>query len=245
VPYHLVRPENPDGPVPVLVHGYGGFGVSSLPHYTPVVGALWLERGGAYVVAHIRGGSELGPEWHLAAKGPGREKAFEDFAAIARDLAEAGISTPAQIACRGGSNGGLLTGVMLTRYPDLFGAIWSSVGLYDMLRFHEFPAGKVWIGEFGDPNDPKAAAWLRAYSPLHNIPGSDIRLPPTLLTTSDNDDRVDPSHARRFAAALKDKGHRPTFYQHGGGHGGGGSSRSRAREAALGYGFLAKHLELA
>lgn len=241
VPYHLVRPET-DGPVPTLIYGYGGFGVSMGPGYSPVNGTLWLERGGAYVMAYIRGGAEFGPDWHLQAKGAGRVKAFQDFAAIARDLAEAGLATPAQIGCHGGSNGGLLTGVMLNRYPDRFGAIWSAVGVYDMLRFHKFPAGRAWMDEYGDPDRVEDRAWLKAYSPIHTAPDGD--LPPALITTSDNDDRVDPSHARRYAAALQENGHAPWFYQHGGGHGGGGSSRARAAEQALGYGFLAKTLGL-
>ena len=243
VPYHLVRPEG-EGPVPAVVYGYGGFSVGIQAHYNRVVGALWLERGGAYVVAHIRGGDELGPEWHLQAKGAGRPLAYADFAAIAADLAARGVTTPAQTGCHGGSNGGLLTGVMLNRYPEHFGAVWSDVGVYDMLRFHKFPAGRAWIDEYGDPDDPEAAEWLRAYSPLHTVPGSDTALPAALITTSDNDDRVDPSHARRYAAALLEAGHSPNFYQHGGGHGGGGSSHAQAREAALGYGFLAHHLGL-
>lgn len=243
VPYHLVRPEG-TAPVPTMIYGYGGFGISMQPSYNAAMGKLWLERGGAYAMTHIRGGAEFGPGWHQAAKGAGRPRAFEDFAAVARDLAGAGLAAPLQIGCHGGSNGGLLTGVMLNRYPDLFGAVWSSVGVYDMLRFHKFPAGKAWMDEYGDPDDPGAQAWLRAYSPLHTVPEATTALPPVLISTSANDDRVDPSHARRYAAALKDKGHAPWFYQHGGGHGGGGSSRARAREMALGFGFLAVNLGL-
>ncbi len=240
VPYHLV--SRGDGPAPTLIYGYGGFGVSLSPYHDPVLGALWLERGGAFAMTYIRGGGELGPDWHLSAKGPGRDLAFQDFAAIARDLDRRGVAAPAQIGCHGASNGGLLTGVMLTRYPQLFGAVWSSVGVYDMMRFHEFPAGRAWIDEYGNPEDPAHRDWLLSYSPLHNIP--DGPLPPALIATSSNDDRVDPSHARRFAAALQQAGATPWFYEHGGGHGGGGSSRARAAEAALGYGFLAHTLGL-
>ncbi len=244
VPYHLVLPkghEQRQGDLPVLLYGYGGFSNALQPQYDRLIGALWLARGGAYALAHIRGGGEFGPDWHLQAKGAGRDKAFQDFAAIASDLAERGLTRPGRVACHGGSNGGLLCGVMLTRYPERFGAVWASVGVFDMLRFHRFPAGRAWIDEYGDPDDPEAEAWLRAYSPLHNIApaGEGHRQPPALIDTSSQDDRVDPSHARRMVAALRAQGHDPLFYQHGdGGHGGGGASHARAREQALGYSFL-------
>ena len=241
VPYHLVRSANAS-PAPTLIYGYGGFGVSIAPGYHPVLGSLWLERGGAYALAHIRGGGELGPDWHLSAKGPNRRRAFDDLAAIAHDLHDNNLSTPAQTACRGASNGGLLTGVMLTQYPGLFGAIWSSVGVYDMARFHNFPAGRAWIDEYGDPDDPEALQWLLDYSPMHNVRAVAGRDPAALIDTSANDDRVDPSHARRFAATLEAAGRTPWFYQHKGGHGGGGSSRDLARETALGYRFLVRSL---
>lgn len=244
VPYHLVRPAGAPTATPTMIYGYGGFSIALSPAYNAVMGAMWLERGGAYALAHIRGGTELGPDWHLVAKGPGRTKCFEDFAAVARDLSEAGLAAPAQIGCHGASNGGLLTGVMLNRYPDRFGAIWSAVGVYDMMRFHQFPAGRAWIDEYGDPDEAEARGWLLDYSPMHTVPDKATQLPPALIATSTNDDRVDPSHARRYAAALRAQGHAPWFYQHGGGHGGGGSSKARAREAALGYGFLAKSLGL-
>ena len=211
-----------------------------------MTGKTWIERGGAYVQAYIRGGAELGPDWHLAAKGPGRHRAFEDFAAVAADLVARGITTPDRIACHGGSNGGLLCGVMLTRYPTHFGAVWASVGVHDMLRFAHFPAGKAWIDEYGDPQDATARAWLLAYSPLHNVPPDDPArpLPPALIDTSHHDDRVDPSHSRRFAAALQAGGHRPFYHEHQGGHGGGGGSHEKAAERALGLAFLRHALRL-
>jgi prolyl oligopeptidase len=236
VPYHIVRPVA-KCPVPVMLYGYGGFAVSLEPGYDAITGKLWLEKGGAYVMAHIRGGGELGPAWWTAAKGPHRHKAFEDFVAIARDLVARGIATPAQIGCHGGSNGGLLCGVMLTRFPDDFGAVWANVGVMDMLRYHTFPSGAGWIDEYGDPDDPAARDWLAAYSPLHNIDASRT-YPPALIDTSDSDDRVHPSHSRRFAAALRAAGHDTLFYSHAGGHGGGGGSDEKARELALGYQFM-------
>ncbi|MEM6663093.1 MAG: prolyl oligopeptidase family serine peptidase [Pseudomonadota bacterium] len=241
VPYHIVLPAGPRQDLPVLLYGYGGFAVSMSPGYDRLTGAMWLSRGGAYVMAHIRGGSEFGPDWHLQAKGAGRHKAFEDFAAIARDLADRGLSRPERIACHGHSNGGLLTGVMLTRYPEVFGAIWTSVGVYDMTRFHKFPAGRAWIDEYGDPELDEERAWLLDYSPVHNEP--EAALPAALIDTSSHDDRVDPSHARRFAAALAAAGHTPFFYEHGdGGHGGGGATTAKAQEQALGYRFLMQAL---
>ncbi len=249
VPYHIVLPkghEERQGDLPVLLYGYGGFASSLQPHYNRLIGALWLARGGAYAIAHIRGGGEFGPDWHLPAKGEGRDKAFQDFAAIASDLVERGLSRPGRIACQGGSNGGLLCGVMLTRYPERFGAVWASVGVFDMLRFHHFPAGRAWMDEYGDPDDPEAQEWLLGYSPLHRVPAADeVTLPPALIDTSSQDDRVDPSHSRRMVAALQARGHAPYFYQHGdGGHGGGGASHAQARELALGYSFLRHALGL-
>lgn len=238
VPYHIVLPRGHTGrgDLPVLQYGYGGFGVSLGPWYDPVTGKLWIEHGGAYVMAYIRGGAELGPDWHLQAKGAGRHRAFEDFAAVAADLVRRGITTPDRIACHGGSNGGLLCGVMLTRYPERFGAVWASVGVMDMLRFADFPAGRGWIDEYGDPARAEDRAWLRAYSPVHNVPAR--TLPAALIDTSHRDDRVDPSHSRRFAAVLNAAGHRPFYYEHQGGHGGGGGSHEKAAEQALGFAFL-------
>ncbi|MEM8591856.1 MAG: prolyl oligopeptidase family serine peptidase [Pseudomonadota bacterium] len=243
VPYHIVLPRDQAGPVPVLQYGYGGFGVSLGPYYSAVYGATWLERGGALVQAYIRGGAEFGSSWHHVAKREGRKKSFEDFAAIAADLVKRGYSTVEQIACNGGSNGGLLCSVMLTRYPDHFGAVWAEVPVTDMVRFHQFPAGAAWIDEYGDPDQQGDREMLLTYSPLHNVASAEERrYPPMLLTTSDSDDRVDPSHTRRFAAALLDAGQPCHFHSKSGGHGGGGSTAEKAEEAALGVAFLRKML---
>lgn len=240
VPYHLVRPEGATGDLPVLIGGYGGFGMSMRPWYNPTLGKLWLEKGGAYVMAHIRGGAELGPNWHLQAKGPGRVNAFADFAAIADDLVQRGLSRPEKIACHGGSNGGLLCGVMLTRYPEKFGAVWASVGVFDMMRFHLFPAGRAWMDEYGDPEREEDRQWLLNYSPIHRAVSDGERpYPPWFIDTNSHDDRVDPSHARRMAARLLELGHEGWFCEYGdGGHGGGGASEAAAEEAAMGYAFL-------
>ncbi len=248
VPYHIILPKDHAsqmGRIPVLQYGYGGFGVSLGPYYMRLQGPAWLSRGGAYVQGYIRGGGEFGTAWHLAAKGEKRKLAFADFAAIARDLVQRGYTTADQIACHGGSNGGLLCGVMLTRYPEHFGAVWATVGVYDQLRYHLFPAGAGWIDEYGDPDDPQARDWLRAYSPVHNVVAQDDRAyPPALIDTNETDDRVDPSHSRRFAALLEQAGQPVRFHSRAGGHGGGGQTTEAARELALGYAFLRHALSL-
>ncbi len=240
VPYHIVLPKTwTEGELPVLMYGYGGFASPLSPSYSGTNG-LWLERGGAYGQAYIRGGGELGPDWHRVAKGAGRHKAFEDFVAVARDLVERGYTKPSRIACTGGSNGGLLTAVMLTRYPKDFGAVWTRVPVIDMSRFHVFPAGRAWMDEYGNPDVPEDLAHMLAYSPLHQVkPESDVAYPPVYIESSTNDDRVHPSHARRFAKRLADTGHSPLFHEFGsGGHGGAGDSGEQATRLAIGYSFL-------
>ncbi len=240
VPYHIVLPKAwTKGELPVLQYGYGGFDVALGPYYSGVIGR-WLEQGNAYVMAYIRGGGEFGPNWHRTAKGHGRHRAFADFAAVARDLVARGYTTPSRIAGSGGSNGGLLTGVMTTRYPQDFGAIWCQVPVLDMTRFHVFPAGKAWIDEYGDPDNPADRDYLLSYSPLHNVkPASEATYPSIYIESSSNDDRVHPSHARRFAAQLEALGHHPLFHEFGsGGHGGDGASTERATRTAMGYSFL-------
>ncbi|MGF9692726.1 prolyl oligopeptidase family serine peptidase [Rhizobium sp. 0TCS1.26] len=240
VPYHLVLPKAfRTGELPVLIYGYGGFAASLGPHYSGTTGR-WLEQGGGYVQAYIRGGSELGPQWHSVAKREGRHKAFEDFVAIARDLVKRGYTKPSRIACTGASNGGLLSAVMLTRYPQDFGAVWCRVPVIDMTRFQQFPAGRAWIDEYGDPDDEEDRRFMLDYSPLQAIrPALQQRYPALYIESSSNDDRVHPSHARRFALRLEQAGHRPLFHEFGsGGHGGAGNSAEMARRTAIGYSFL-------
>ncbi|AYD00425.1 prolyl oligopeptidase family serine peptidase [Neorhizobium sp. NCHU2750] len=240
VPYHIVLPKHwTKGELPVLMYGYGGFGVSLSPVYSGAFG-LWLNQGGAFVQAYIRGGGELGPDWHTVAKGSGRHKAFEDFVAVARDLVARGFTKPSRIACNGGSNGGLLTAVMATRYPNDFGAVWTSVPVIDMSRFHVFPAGRAWMDEYGNPDVADELNAMLTYSPLHQVkPKSEISYPAIYIESSTNDDRVHPSHARRFAKRLIDAGHEPFFREYGsGGHGGAGDTTEMAERRAMGYSFL-------
>lgn len=240
VPYHIVLPKHwTKGELPVLMYAYGGFGLPLSPIYSGAYG-LWFQQGGALVQAYIRGGGELGPDWHTVAKGTGRHKAFEDFVAVARDLVERGYSKPSRIACNGGSNGGLLTAVMATRYPADFGAIWTSVPVIDMSRFHLFPAGRAWMDEYGNPDVADELNYMLTYSPLHQVkPKGEITYPSIYVDSSTNDDRVHPSHARRFAKRLLDAGHTPFFREYGsGGHGGAGDTTEMAERHAMGYSFL-------
>src|SRR5690606_32881359 len=189
IPYFVVGPRERTSAAPTLLTGYGGFEVSLTPSYSGVIGRGWLARGGTYVVANLRGGGEYGPDWHNQVVKTNRLRVYEDFAAVARDLVARGITTPSLLGVQGGSNGGLLTGVMLTRYPELVGAVVSQVPLLDMRRYHLLLAGASWMAEYGDPDDPEEWAYLRQYSPYHNV-HSDRTHPPTLFVTSTRDDRV-------------------------------------------------------
>ncbi|GAB3813932.1 prolyl oligopeptidase family serine peptidase [Tessaracoccus terricola] len=244
VPYFLVRPrgQESDGTNPTLLYGYGGFEISLTPGYAPGVGKGWLEAGGTFVVANIRGGGEYGPGWHQAALRENRPRAYEDFAAVARDLVDRGITEPEHLGIRGGSNGGLLTGNMLTQYPELFGAVVIQVPLLDMRRYHRLLAGASWMGEYGDPDEPGEWEFIRKFSPYQLLDGAG-ELPPTLLLTSTRDDRVHPGHARKFMAKLEAGGHPCLYYENiEGGHGGAADNRQRAHMDALYLAFLQRHL---
>ncbi|MEU9148560.1 prolyl oligopeptidase family serine peptidase [Streptomyces sp. NPDC048349] len=243
VPYFVVGPEDRPGPGPTLMYGYGGFETSMVPQYSAVTGRAWLARGGTYVVAGIRGGHEYGPDWHRAALGANRVRAFEDFAAVARDLTARGITTPAQLGIEGGSNGGLLMGAMLTREPELFAAVVAHVPLMDMLRFHRLLAGASWTAEYGDPEDPADRPHLEEISPYHRIRTQGPAYPPLLLLTSTRDDRVHPGHARKMAARLRAAGHPVLFHEHlGGGHSGATDHEQTAFNEALVHTFLWERL---
>ena len=242
VPYFVVgKPDSCPGPT--LLGGYGGFEVAQTPGYAGVMGRLWLSRGGTYVLANIRGGGEYGPRWHTQAMRAGRHKVAEDFAAVARDLAVRGITTAAQLGAQGGSNGGLLMGIMLTRYPELFGALVCQVPLLDMKRFHLLLAGASWVAEYGDPDNPDDWAFIGQYSPYQNI-STEKRYPPVLITTSTRDDRVHPGHARKMAAALEAAGHDVWYYENiEGGHAGAADNAQTAFKSALAFSFLHRMLK--
>ncbi len=231
-----------DGQNPTLLSGYGGFEVSVVPSYGAMVGAAWLERGGVYAVANIRGGGEFGPPWHQAALKERRPRAYEDFIAVAEDLVRRGVTSPSRLGTQGGSNGGLLVGNMLVRRPDLFGAIVCQVPLLDMRRYHLLLAGASWMGEYGNPDDPAEWAFIEGFSPYHQLkPG--VSYPPTLFTTSTRDDRVHPGHARKMMARLMESRQPAQYYENvEGGHGGAADNRQVAHMTALGYTFLWQQL---
>jgi prolyl oligopeptidase len=244
VPYFQVSRENLalDGTAPTLLYGYGGFEVPLTPGYSAGVGAGWLEKGGVYVVANVRGGGEFGPRWHQAALKANRHRAYEDFAAVAEDLVKRRVTSPKHLGIEGGSNGGLLMGNMLTLYPQLFGAIVCQVPLLDMKRYHKLLAGASWVAEYGDPDVPAEWDFIKTFSPYHNAK-KDAKYPRTLFTTSTRDDRVHPGHARKMVAKLKEQGHDVLYYENvEGGHGGAADNKQRAFMDALAYVFLWKQL---
>jgi len=244
VPYFVVMASDTEmnGQNPTMMFGYGGFEISYTPSYSPVVGRNWLERGGVYVLTNIRGGGEFGPQWHQAALLENRHKAYEDFEAIAEDLIARGITSPQRLGIRGGSNGGLLTGAAVTRRPDLFGAVISQVPLLDMQRYNRMLAGASWMGEYGNPDDEAMWAYIRTYSPYHNV-REDVSYPTIFFTTSTRDDRVHPAHARKMVAKMMDMGHDVLYYENTeGGHSGAANNEQRAQLDALLYAYLWKQL---
>ena len=244
VPYFQVgRADLPlDGSNPTLLYGYGGFEVSLLPYYSATRGIGWLEKGGVFVLANIRGGGEFGPGWHQAALREKRHTAYEDFAAVADDLVARRVTSPARLAAEGGSNGGLLIGNMYTTYPERFGALVCMVPLLDMQRYNKLLAGASWVGEYGDPDVPEDWAFLQAYSPYHNVdPAADH--PPIFLSTSTRDDRVHPGHARKMTALLRELGEDVVYYENvEGGHGLSADNAQAAFVNALSNRFVWKSL---
>ena len=244
VPYFLVRREDLalDGTAPTLLYGYGGFEISLTPGYSGGLGRAWLEEGGVYVVANIRGGGEYGPRWHQLALQENRHRAYEDFSSVAKDLVERGITSRAHLGVQGGSNGGLLTGNMLTQYPELFGAVVVQVPLLDMKRYSHLLAGASWMAEYGDPDDPEQWEFIQTFSPYHLF-DADREYPPVLFTTSTRDDRVHPGHARKLAAAMVEAGKDVTYYENiEGGHGGAANNEQASFMQALAYRFLWERL---
>jgi prolyl oligopeptidase len=244
VPYFVVMRADTrlDGANPTLLYGYGGFEVSLTPFYSGVTGQAWLARGGVYVLANIRGGGEFGPRWHQAALKERRQNAFDDFLAVAEDLAARKLTSPRHLGIMGGSNGGLLVGAALTQRPDLFGAVVCQVPLLDMRRYHQLLAGASWMGEYGDPDDPDEWAYIGQYSPYHRV-SKEQRYPRVLFTTSTRDDRVHPGHARKMAALMRDQGHPVLYWENTeGGHAGAANNEQTATMWALSYIFLWQEL---
>ena len=244
VPYFLVRPAKFDarGDAPTVLSGYGGFQVSVLPTYSAVMGRLWLEQGGVFAIANIRGGGEFGPAWHQAGLKTKRQVVYDDFIAVAEDLVRRKVTSSAHLGIRGGSNGGLLVGAMLAQRPELFSAAVIRSPLLDMLRYHLLPAGYLWIAEYGSPDVPDERAWLQKLSPYANL-SKRARFPTPFLLTSTKDDRVHPGHARKYAAKLESLGMPYLYYENvEGGHSAAADLRQRAQREALELIYLAQRL---
>ncbi len=244
IPYFLVRPKamKGDGSTPTQMFGYGGFEVAEPPAYIPQMGKLWLERGGAYVIANIRGGGEFGPAWHEAVLREKRQLAFDDFAAVARDLIARKVTSPRRLGIYGRSNGGVLTTVSMTQHPELWNAIVIESPLIDMLRYNHLSAGASWVGEYGDPDVAADRAFIARYSGYQNLK-SGMKYPEVYITTNTRDDRVHPGHARKFAARLEAMGIPYLFYEQTfGGHANDADPELNARRWARHYVYLAQKL---
>ncbi len=244
IPYFLVRPKamRLNGTVPTILEAYGGFGVSSTPSYRGTMGKLWLERGGAYAVANIRGGGEFGPAWHEAGLTTHRQVVYDDFAAVGRDLIARKITSPRHLGIVGGSNGGLLMGVEMEQQPQLWNAVQIAVPLLDMLRYEQIEAGASWVGEYGSVSVPAQRAFLAKISPYNNIERG-VTYPEPFIWTTTKDDRVGPQHARKFAAKLGAMGKPYLFYEvTEGGHAAGANISESAFTTALGYTYFMQKL---
>ena len=244
IPYFVVRPRSLayDGSAPTLLYAYGGFQVSMTPAYSGVMGKLWLERGGTYVVANIRGGGEFGPAWHDAALKANRQKAYDDFFAVSQDLIARKITSPRRLGIMGGSNGGLLMGVALTQRPELYNAVVVQVPLFDMIRYSQIGAGASWMGEYGDPTIPSERAVIAKYDPYSNLKAGK-KYPEVFIETSTKDDRVHPAHARKAAARMMELGYPVLYYENiDGGHAASANLAETARRQALEYVYLTRRL---
>jgi prolyl oligopeptidase len=245
VPFFMVHPRSMsrDGANPTLLNAYGGFQISRTSSYSSVMGNAWMGRGGVYVLANIRGGGEFGPQWWEAALKENRQRAYDDFLAVAQWLVDNGVTSPEHLGIMGGSNGGLLVGVAMTQRPDLFNAVVVQVPLLDMRRYHTLLAGASWMAEYGDPDNPDEWAYISKYSPYQNV-HEDVEYPRALFTTTTRDDRVHPCHARKMAAKMTDQGHSIFYFENTeGGHGSGVTPEQQARMWALTYSYLWAMLE--
>ncbi|HET7335137.1 MAG TPA: prolyl oligopeptidase family serine peptidase, partial [Rhizomicrobium sp.] len=234
IPYFVIKPKGAKGPIPTILYGYGGFELSLTPWYwndghRPLeAGSVWVEKGGAMVVANIRGGGEFGPRWHQAALKYHRQRAYDDFEAVAEAIQKSGLTTPKQTGIVGASNGGLLVTTVMVQRPDLFGAVVCQRPLIDMVRYTQFGAGASWIGEYGDPADPKMRKYIETYSPYQNVK-KDVSYPPILFISETTDDRVTPIWARMMAAKMEAQGHEVLLHEaNEGGHGPGATHAQQA-----------------
>jgi prolyl oligopeptidase len=244
IPYFIVHPAapNPDGNTPTILEAYGGFLSSLTPQYNVDLGKLWLERGGAYVLANIRGGGEFGPKWHEAGLKTHRQRIYDDFAAVAQDLVARHFTNTPHLGIRGGSNGGLLMGVEFTQHPEMWAAVDIQVPLLDMLRFEKIAAGSSWTAEYGSVSNPEERKFLASISPYHNLKAG-VQYPEALIWTTTKDDRVGPQHARKFAAKLAAMKVPYLFYEVvEGGHGAGATPAEHAQTAAIEYTYFARKL---
>ena len=246
VPYFVIHRKGikPDKNTPTILYGYGGFEISLKPSYSATIGKLWLERGGAYAVANIRGGGEFGPRWHKAALKTKRQRAYDDFIAVAEDLIKRGITSPKHLGISGGSNGGLLVGAIFTQRPDLMNGVVCRVPLLDMLRYTKLLAGASWAAEYGDPEDPEMRKAILRYSPYQNV-FPDLQYPKVFIETSTKDDRVHPGHARKMVARMREQGHEVLYFENTeGGHSAGANLKQHAKRYALEYVYFSRQLGL-
>ena len=244
VPYFVVRSASipMDGSTPTQMTAYGGFQLSRTPSYMSALDQVWLTRGGSFVLANIRGGGEYGPQWHQSAILENRQRVFDDFIAVAEDLIATGLTSPAHLGIRGGSNGGLLTTAVMVQRPDLFNAIISAVPLIDMLRYHKLLAGASWMAEYGNPDIPEHRAFISQYSPYQRV-SPDAKYPEVFLWTNPKDDRVHPGHARKMAARMIEQGHQMIYFEDAEGGHGGSNLNQQARIAAMQVVYLLGQLK--
>lgn len=240
IPYFVVSSKSIkyNGKNPTLIGAYGGFEVPRLPSYSAIIGTEWLEKGGVYVLANIRGGGEFGPKWHQAGLKENRQRIYDDYFAVAEDLIDRSITSPKNLGITGGSNGGLLVGVGFTQRPDLYNAVVCAVPLLDMKRYHKLLAGASWMAEYGNPDIPEEWEYISKYSPYQNVK-SNMDYPEVFFYTSTRDDRVHPGHARKMVAKMNDMGYKVYYFENTeGGHAGASTNEQRAKMAALQFSYL-------
>ena len=240
IPYFVVSSKNIkyDGKNPALLYAYGGFEIPELPRYSAVTGTAWLEKGGVYVLANLRGGGEFGPKWHQAGIKENRQRVYDDFYAVAESIISKKITSPQKLGIFGGSNGGLLVGVAFTQRPDLYNAVVCAVPLLDMKRYNKLLAGASWMAEYGNPDKSEEWAYIKKYSPYQNVKKG-MKYPEVFFTTSTRDDRVHPGHARKMVAKMDDMGYKIYYFENTeGGHAGASTNEQRAKMYALIYTYL-------